>query len=279
MIISSFESKKILKNFAPDICIGTGGYVMGAFLYQAYTMKIPFVIQEQNAIPGLTTKFLSKYAKMVFLGNKMASKYLRIKKFMLTGNPINNNFEKINREDARRKLGITNDLPVILSFGGSLGSKTINNVMLDIIKMKKYNHIHGYGKKNIDFRQKIEPLNHRNIKEYLENMDECMVACDLIISRSGAMTLSELAVLGKPAILIPSPNVTDNHQFFNAISYAKKFPASVIKEEELTAEKLETEITRLLSYKKNIKPEKNIACEQIYNFLDSFVNNTSQRFN
>ena len=273
IFVSSFESKKILKEFKPDICLGTGGYVMGAFLSQAYLMKIPFVLQEQNAVPGLTSKFLSKYAQTVFLGNKLASKYLRTDKFIITGNPIKNNFLNINQNEAKKKLGINNNLPVVLSFGGSLGSEIINNIMLAIMKLKKYNHIHGYGKNNKNFKEKLYDLDIKNIKEYLDNIDVCMAACDLIICRAGAMTLSELATIGKPAILIPSPNVTNNHQVLNAISYSKKFTASVIEEKNLTVQKLDSEISSLLNSNKKIIPENNNACEKIYKFLYSFTKN------
>ena len=273
IFVSSFESKKILKEFKPDICLGTGGYAMGTFLSQAYLMKIPFVLQEQNVIPGLTSKFLSKYAQTVFLGSKLAAKYLRTDKFIITGNPIKNNFAEISKDEAKKRLGITNDSPVILSFGGSLGSEVINNVILEIIKLKKYNHIHGYGKNNKNFKKELHNLDIKNIKEYLDNIDVCMAACDLIICRAGAMTLSELATLGKPAILIPSPNVTNNHQFVNATAYSKKFKASVIEEEDLNAQKLESEISKLLNSSEKIMSEKNNACEQIYNFLKSFTEN------
>ena len=263
IIISSFESRKILKRFNPDVCIGTGGYVMGSFLYSAYLLGIPFVIQEQNSIPGLTTKILARYAKSIFLGSEDAQKYLKNKNCIVTGNPIKSNFHSISKEEAKRNLGINNNLPVILSFGGSLGSPVINNIILEVMNTKRYNHIHGYGKNNKDFIYDFNsyPL----VKEYIDNMPECMAACDLIICRSGAMTLSELATLGKPAILIPSPNVTNNHQYHNAISYSKKYTASVIQEKDLTAQKLISEIENLLSCKNIISPMINNACEQIWN--------------
>lgn len=263
IILSSFESRKILKEFNPDICIGTGGYVMGAFLYQAHMMKIPFAIQEQNAIPGFTTKVLSKYAKMIFLGNEDARHYVKNENCIFTGNPIKTNFANISKEEARKHLGIDNDMPVILSFGGSLGSKAINDVMLKIIKKKKYNHIHSYGKNNKNFKEKANDLENPNIREYIHNMNECMIACDVVICRSGAMTLSELSTLDKPAILIPSPNVANNHQLYNAISYSKKFTSSVIEEKDLTEEKLEEEIDKMLKINTNTK-EENRSCENIY---------------
>ena len=267
VVVSSFESRKILKSFKPDICIGTGGYVMGSFLYSAHLSGIPYVIQEQNSIPGFTTKILSKHARAVFLGSEDAKKYIKNKNCIVSGNPIKSNFCVLSKDEAKKKLGINNDLPLILSFGGSLGSPVINNVMLEVMKTKRYNHIHGYGKNNKDFAERVKdyPL----IQEYIYNMPECMAACDLIICRSGAMTLSELATIGKPAILIPSPNVTNNHQFHNAMSYSKKFVSTVIEEKNLTKDLLIKSIDELLD--KNVVPQINNACEIIYNFLKSVV--------
>ena len=270
-VISSFESKQILKDFKPDICVGTGGYVMGAFLYQASLCNIPFVIQEQNAIPGFTTKILAKHARAVLLGSDDAKKYFNGANCIVTGNPVKNNFANISKEEAKNKLGISNNLPTILSFGGSLGAPAINNVILDLMKMNKYNHIHGYGRNNKKFEDNIKIMKNHNIREYIYNMDECMVACDVVICRAGAMTLSELAILGKPAILIPSPHVANNHQFYNALSYSKKFTASVVNEKDLDSEKLSIEIDRLLKFRQENRVEKSLSCEKIYKVLTSIV--------
>ena len=126
IFVSSIESRKIIKEFKPDICIGTGGYVTGAFLLQASLMKIPFFIQEQNAIPGFTTKILSKRAKFVLLGNQDAQHYIKTNNCVYTGNPIKNNLKKLSKENAKNILNIKSNLPIILSFGGSLGSNLIN---------------------------------------------------------------------------------------------------------------------------------------------------------
>lgn len=270
-IVSYFESRGILKEFNPDICIGTGGYVMGSFLCQALMSGIPFVLQEQNSIPGLTTKLLSKHAKAIFLGDENAKKYLKNKNCIVTGNPIKLNISSLSKQEAKQKLNITNDLPIILSFGGSLGSLTINNIILDIMKTKKYNHIHSYGKNNKSFEDKFDTKENQNVREYIYNMEECMSACDLIICRAGAMTLSEIATAGKPAILIPSPNVANNHQLYNAKSYAEKFTASVIEEKDLTTDKLINEIDRLLKMENNVSPKKNTSCEIIYKSLVDII--------
>lgn len=271
IFVSSIESRKIIKEFKPDICIGTGGYVTGAFLLQASLMKIPFFIQEQNAIPGFTTKILSKRAKFVLLGNQDAQNYIKTNNCVYTGNPIKNNFKRLSKENAKNILNIKSNLPIILSFGGSLGSNLINNVILEVIKTNKYFHIHSSGKNNKKFNEILNKMNLKNarVSEYIYNIEECMMAADIVICRAGAMTLSELSSFGKKAILIPSPNVTNNHQFHNALSYTKKFKSSVIEEKNLTAEILIKEIDKLLieEHETNESCE-NIACEKIYNMLN-----------
>ena len=271
VVISYFESRKILKEFNPDICLGTGGYVMGAFLCQAFMSGVPFVLQEQNSIPGLTTKLLSKYAKAIFLGDENAQKYLKNDKCIVTGNPIKFNVSGLSKESIKQKLGIKNNLPIILSFGGSLGAASINNVILEVMKTKRYNHIHSYGKNNKNFKNYFDFEQNPNVREYIYNMEECMYACDLIICRAGAMTLSEISTLGKPAILIPSPNVTNNHQLHNAISYSKKFVSSVIEEKDLTVDRLLNEIDKLLKLENMVVPFKNTSCETIYKSLVSII--------
>jgi UDP-N-acetylglucosamine--N-acetylmuramyl-(pentapeptide) pyrophosphoryl-undecaprenol N-acetylglucosamine transferase len=289
IFIASGESKKIIKKFMPDVCFGTGGYVCGPFLRQAAKLKVPFVLQEQNAVPGMTTKFLAKRAEKICLGNKEAIKYLPESKCVFTGNPIKSNIfdflsEKKNnlnpdfiKKEARKILGFKNET-VILSCGGSLGSCVINNAVLEIMKCGKYAHIHGYGKNNENFLKIFQQTKIENsrvkIYEYIDNMNVCMAASDLVICRAGAMTLSELSVFGKPAILIPSPNVAENHQFYNAAAFAKEYNASVIEEKKLTNQILKNEIKRLISQN---KPEKSSivcfnSCEKIYNIIKKINN-------
>ena len=236
VVVSSFESRKILKSFKPDICIGTGGYVMGSFLYSAHLSGIPYVIQEQNSIPGFTTKILSKHARAVFLGSEDAKKYIKNKNCIVSGNPIKSNFCVLSKNEAKKKLGINNDLPLILSFGGSLGSPVINNVMLELMETKRYNHIHGYGKNNKDFAERVKdyPL----VQEYIYNMPECMAACDLIICRSGAMTLSAAGVLTVPAANVSgklTAATIDGTQITANTITADQIAAGAIKTDELDA--------------------------------------------
>lgn len=273
LFVSSFQSRKILKEFKPDICVGTGGYVTGAFLFQAYLMKIPFLIQEQNAIPGLTTKLLSRFANHVLLGNDDAKKYIKSENCIYTRNPIKDIKVNFNEHQMREKLNIKSGTPVILSFGGSLGAKLINEIILDVIKTGKYFHVHSCGKNNREFYKFATSMNLKNakIEEYIYNIEKFMILSDIIICRAGAMTLSELASIAKKAIIIPSPNVTNNHQLHNARSYAKKFNASIIEEKDLNKNTLIKEIDKLLKNNTKKAKEENKACEKIFDIISKTV--------
>ena len=261
---ASKKAKKIIKEFAPDICIGTGGYVSGPVIKAAQSLKIPTVVHEQNAYPGVTTKMLSKKAKCVMLAMDAARERMDSGcKFELTGNPIRPEIMGVRKEEARKILGV-DDRPLVISFGGSMGARKINENIAEIIarsgKDKKYQHIHAYGKygtwfpdllkeKGID-RDKCDNL---DIREYIDNMNICMAAADLAVCRCGAITLSELQVMGKPSVLIPSPNVAENHQYHNAMALVRENAASVIEEKDLTPERLTSEIDKLLSDKSLLK--------------------------
>lgn len=269
LFVSSFQSRKILKEFKPDMCVGTGGYVTGAFLFQAFFMKIPFLIQEQNAIPGLTTKLLSRFAKYVLLGNDDAKKYIKSKNCIYTGNPIKNINIDLNKYQMREKLNVKSGVPVILSFGGSLGAKLINKVILDVMKTGKYFHIHSCGKNNREFYKLATNMNLQNVKieEYIYDIEQFMILSDIVICRAGAMTLSELASIAKKAIIIPSPNVTNNHQLHNALSYAKRFNASVIEEKNLNKNTLIKEIDHLLKNNTKVAKKENKACKKVFDII------------
>ena len=290
IIISSFESRKILKKWSPNICIGTGGYVCGTFLRETAKMKIPFLIHDSNSYPGITTKLLAKKATEVLLINEEAVKHLPQNiSYKITGTPVRKSIKTLSKTEAREKLGIAKDSTVILSFGGSLGAKTINNVMAKVIIEHKddsdFTYIHSFGKKGHDFKEKLKDagINVKNnkkyiINEYINNMPECMAAADLIICRSGATTLSELQACAKPSILIPSPNVAENHQFHNAMALVNANAAGIIEEKNLTPQKLWKEISRILE--KNVSEEysKNLrkiaitdANERIYKIIKNII--------
>lgn len=255
---ASSEAKKIIKEFNPDICIGTGGYVSGPVLRTAAKMGIPTLIHEQNAFPGVTNKMLAKNATRVLLAMPAAKKHFKEGcNFVETGNPIRGEILTADRDECRKELGLDNR-PVILSFGGSLGARIINESLADIIarsgKDGRYQHIHAYGQYGKWFPDLIrekgtdpDKAENLDIREYINNMPVCLAAADVVIARAGAMTLSEIQVKGKPSILIPSPNVAENHQYHNAMALVEKNAAVMIEEKDLTPEKLTEEIDKLAS--------------------------------
>ena len=261
----SFESrskaKKIIKDFDPDICVGTGGYVSGPVILAACNLGYKAVIHEQNAYPGVTNKMLAKSVDRVMLANEDAkSRFSDKAKFVLTGNPIRPAILATKHSAAKERLGLDDSKPIILSFGGSLGAECINKAMAELIarsaKDKKYYHIHAYGQqgtwmpdllkeKGVD----VEHCSNLDIRQYIDNMNECLAACDLVISRAGAITLSEVQAKGRPAVLIPSPFVAENHQYHNAMSMVNKKAAMLIEQKDLTGEKLIETVDSMLTDK------------------------------
>ena len=286
IVTSSNESRSIIKDFKPDICMGTGGYVSGPILRVASKMGVPIVIHEQNAFPGVTTKMLSKYAKRVMLAMPQAKEYLSQNcNIVNTGNPVRKDILTADKDDSRRLLGL-DERPVILSFGGSLGAKVINEAVAELIakeaKHGKYQFIHAYGKygrwfpdllkeKGVD----LDNCKNIHISEYLNNMPTCLAAADLCICRAGAISLSEIQVQGKPAILIPSPNVAENHQYHNAMALVKNNAAEIIEEKDLDSGKLVEMVKKLVNNPIKLKEfERNLknmaifdSCDRIYNVI------------
>lgn len=255
---ASLDCKKLLKELKPDIVMGTGGYVSGPVLKQAQKMGFKTCIHEQNAFPGVTTKMLAADAKRVMLAMPEAQKHLKLnKKPDITGNPIRGELLNISREEARRRLGLDAEKPLILSFGGSLGAKRINEAVAELIKWhngtEKFYHIHATGSfGHSDFCESVKDIKLSSlvdIREYINNMDACLAAADLVICRAGAITLGEIQACGKPAILIPSPYVAENHQFHNAMTLQKAGAAKIIEEKELTGERLIEEVSYLIENK------------------------------
>ena len=263
-ISAEIDAKTIIKEFKPDICVGTGGYVSGPVLRAAAKLGIPTIIHEQNAFPGITNKMLAKKADRVTLAMPAAKKHFKGKfRFVETGNPVRGEILTADRESARKELGL-DERPVILSFGGSLGARIINESLADIIarsaKDGKYQHIHAYGQYGKWFpdllREKgVDPDSAENldIREYINNMPVCLAAADVVVARAGAITLSEIQVKGKPSVLIPSPNVAENHQYHNAMSLVEKNAAVMIEEKDLTPEKLTEAIDQLASDPEKLK--------------------------
>ncbi|MGN0559290.1 MAG: undecaprenyldiphospho-muramoylpentapeptide beta-N-acetylglucosaminyltransferase [Acutalibacteraceae bacterium] len=256
-VTASREAKKIIKKFNPDICVGTGGYVSGPVLRTAAKLGIPTVVHEQNAYPGVTNKMLSKTARVVMLAVEDAKKHFDSNcNFVTTGNPVRKEIISADKVTSRKELNL-DDRPVVLSFGGSLGARKINEAVAALIarsgKDKKYQHIHAYGQYGRWFPDLVKEkgadislCDNLDVREYINDMPKCLAAADVVVCRAGAITLSELQVQGKPSVLIPSPNVAENHQYHNAMALVNAGAAAVIEEKDLTEEALTQAVDALL---------------------------------
>ncbi len=263
LLKSSSAVKKIIKDFSPDVVVGFGGYVSGPVVRMAAKMGIPTAIHEQNAYPGITNKALSEKVDVVMLTSEDAKKHLNIKNAcIVTGLPIRNELLEADSEKSRQELGF-NDNPLILSMGGSLGARAINEAIVDVIsKIYKNNTANflvatgQYGlwvpdllkEKGVD----LENAENVEVREYINDMARCLSAADLVICRAGASSLSEFQALGKASILIPSPNVTENHQFHNAMALVNNGAAVIIEEKDLTGDRLLSEIEKLINNKEEL---------------------------
>lgn len=240
------QAKKIIEDFKPDVILGTGGYVSWPVIFAGQTMKIPTAIHESNISPGLTTRLLAARCTHVFVARNETEKFLPKKaKILVVGNPIRKGFFNITRDQARHKLGIKEDEVLIISFGGSIGAEKINNVIMDVIKNHssknpKVRHIHATGQR---YYEQIEsPFKKEKdgcvVLPYINNMPCVLKAADIVICRCGAMTISEIMAVGVASILIPSPNVSGNHQYLNARYLADREAALLIEEKNLTSDRL-----------------------------------------
>ncbi len=253
----NIQARKIIKSFKPDVVIGTGGYVCGPVVRAAAKLGARTFIHEQNAYPGMTNKMLEKYVEKVFISFEPARKYFKEKdKLIMSGNPVRQSFFDADAKAARKALDIADDETVILSFGGSQGAGKINEMMMELLE--KFNGVPAIrlyfvtGKYYNDSVKKeivergIELKDNIRILEYIDNMEKYLPASDIIISRSGALTVSEITVCGKASIMIPSPNVTGNHQYHNAKSVADVGGAELIEEKDITPEILYEKIMNLV---------------------------------
>ncbi len=259
LLTSSFQTKKIIKKFNPDVVIGFGGYVSGPVLRTAYKMGIPTAIHEQNAFPGVTNKALAKHVDRVMITVDSVKKYLEPKnECILTGLPVRGEMLRADRDFSRAEMGIKDDEVLILSMGGSLGARAINEAAVELISKradeKNYRFLHSMGSYGLWVPDKIkengvdlDKHNNIEIREYISDMDVCMSAADIVVCRAGASSLSEIEALGKASILVPSPNVAENHQYHNAMALVNNDAAIMIEEKDLTGEKLIKEVDELVN--------------------------------
>lgn len=264
LVKSEQESKKIIRDFAPDVVIGFGGYVSGPVLQEAAKLHIPCCIHEQNAYPGITNKQLAKQVDRVMLTVEDAAKHLDCKNEpMVTGLPVRGELLNKSKKSAREELSVPDGKYLVLSFGGSLGAAPLNDSMFDILLRHADDgsvyHIHSVGTNGAEYLDKFVEKGFERVsdtvvrkgtvevRKYIDNMDVCMAAADLVVGRAGASSLSEIEAMGKASILIPSPYVAENHQFHNAMALVNRNAARIIEEKDLTAESLSNMIDSLLS--------------------------------
>ena len=253
------KTQKILNEFRPDIVIGTGGYACWPIMKAAAERGIPTAVHESNAKPGLTVKRLKRYVDRIWYNFESTGGELgNVEKARRVGNPLRENFESIDRRRAREKYGVLPGQIVVLSFGGSLGADALNDAALELMQNcvtmhPEVLHWHATGKRNYEtVRTNFEDLElYRSpnccLFDYFYDMPYRMAAADLVICRAGAMTLSELAKLGKAAILVPSPNVANDHQTANAKALSDRSAAVLVPEQELRNGALTEAVTDLLS--------------------------------
>ncbi len=255
--------KKIIREFKPDVILGTGGYASYPALYAGHKLGIPVCVHEANAMPGLTTRMAADWADRVLVCFPESAKhYKHPEKAEAVGMPIRKDFADLNKAEARRVLSL-GDKPVIVSTFGSQGAKAMNRVMADFLKMEQemgfpFHHIHGVGSfgwewmpaqlKEMGVDLDADSL---DIREYIYNMPQVMAAADVIISRAGSSSCNEIAASGTPCILIPSPNVTDNHQEKNARAIADRGGAVVVLEKDCTAKVLMEQVQKILADPQN----------------------------
>ncbi len=254
-MVGFMQALRIVRKINPSVVIGTGGYVSASAVLSAQLNGIPTLIHEQNAFPGLTNRILGKRAKIIATSYKELEQFFPKSKIRITGNPVRREFLHLNREEGLKEFGFSSNVPTLLVFGGSQGAMAINQAVLgalDILNRKesKLQVILQTGEKGYD---EIEPRmrNLQGIKAvvqpYLFKIQDAFAVSDLVISRSGAISLSEIAIAGLPSILIPYPYATANHQEKNARAFEKAGAAKVILEKELTPDKLAQEIQSILS--------------------------------
>lgn len=290
LFLGLLDSNKIIKEFNPNIVIGTGGYVCGPVVYMASRKKIPTLIHEQNAFPGITNKILARYVDKVLVTFEESKKYFKYpEKVILTGNPVRKTIMDIDKEQAYKDLKVQQNIPFILAFGGSGGQKKLNEAMFHVIKKNISNEnlqiIHVTGKRFYeDFINKLKRENlyiKENIKvvPYFYDMPKGLNIADLVITSAGAITLAEISAIGVPSILIPKGYTAENHQEYNAKAFEEKGAAHLILEKDLTGESLYEAIYMIIKDKNKLADmgEKSKALgkldatKKIVNIIDELI--------
>ena len=252
---SVHQSKKIIRDFKPDVVIGTGGYVSGAVVYAAAKAHIPTIIHEQNSVVGLTNKFLSRYVDKIAIGFHEAASQFPKEKVIFAGNPRAQQVANIHSNFKWSDIGLKDDEPTVLIFGGSQGAPKINQAVSDSIlelSDRSYQTVFVTGQKRFDGvmsgLKDVQVGSNIKILAYINNMPNVLPKVAVIVGRSGATSIAEITALGIPAILIPSPYVTADHQTKNTMSLVNRRAAVMIRENELNKSSLMRSIDNLMDY-------------------------------
>lgn len=279
------QAKKIIKEFKPDIVIGTGGYICGATISAAHNLGIPTLLHESNAFPGKAVKMLAKKTDTILVSFEDAKKRINnAKKIVFTGTPVKIKKMQYSSEEKNKILnsvGLKNDKPIVLVFGGSQGAQKINEAIIGIIKNNlndKYQIIWATGPKQFDiikeklqdYKISINNIKNTKILPYIYNMEEIMNVSDLIVARSGAMTITEISNLGKASILIPLPNVSGDHQLYNAKVLENVKGAKIILNDNLNADILH-------KYIEEIVLNKMVLCDMSDNAFKVSTSNVEEK--
>lgn len=286
---STGVAKRIIKNFKPDVVIGTGGYVCAPVVKAAASLKIPTLIHEQNVFPGLAIKMLAGKADITAISFEETRDMMKAKKIVLTGNPLRPDLFAVHDIDLVRAQYGFDEKPIVLMFGGSLGAEKMNEALVQMIeenRIRGFNLIASTGERHYEsisesIKKTTDLTKVKNIKvvPYIYNMEEIFFAADVVVGRAGAITVSEITALGKAAVLIPSPYVAHNHQEYNARYLEKNGAAKVVLENEVSGERISEEISSILKNKETLakmqSDSKKIgiadACETIYNYIKEMI--------
>ena len=280
LIISLFKASGIINKFRPDIAIGVGGYASGALLYMASGKKIPTLIQEQNSYPGITNKLLKNRVNKICVAYDNMDRFFPVEKIIHTGNPVRSDIIDISgkKSEAISHFNLDENKKTILVLGGSLGARTINHSLIkDVSKLNSpdIQVIWQTGKLYIDeVNQALKDIDQENliVSDFIGRMDLAYSAADIIISRAGAGTISELCLVGKPCILVPSPNVSEDHQTKNAMSLVNKDAALMVKDSDAAELLVDTTLKLLNDIEKKEVLSKNISNLKITDSAERIVN-------
>ncbi len=255
LVVSILQSIFISFKFKPRVAIGSGGYVAGPAIWGASVMGAKIILMESNSYPGVTTRLLEKYADEVHITFEDSKKYLRHpEKIKLTGNPVRSELGKTNKSDALKYFGLDENKFTILILGGSLGAQSINDAVANCLEDLEKNNFQIIWQTGKNYYDNYKKFNFTSVKisDFIDDMNKAYSACDLLVARAGATTIAEISVLGIPSILIPSPHVAENHQYYNAKSLADNGAAVLIKDSELK-DSLKNEILNLAKDKNLLK--------------------------